>query len=274
MNTLIQLIDVEEKIEKLFKILVELEISNQKNSVLFFNTMQQISVLTKKESSLLIEANDYYGDMRDELEAYHVKKLPINLGFNVNAPILRLHLLLDSICADSGVEYADAIHYDIHRILLKFLEYMIDNPYYEEIREDLLYFKYDIIFLDYNVEHDFLMMKDFTRVSLDSRALKEDLPSAKYIEQAILVWEIEEAVKEIESVNDINAYAHIHSLVVLKIMQIFARMALCNEEQLNYVMDDVRYLMENDEIDIRIKEIMGEMTEIFEQIQTSFYFSR
>ena len=39
-------------------------------------------------------------------------------------------------------------------------------------------------------------------------------------------------------------------------------------------MDDVQSLLEDEEIDFRVKEIMTELAEIFEQIQNSFYFSR
>ena len=38
------------------------------------------------------------------------------------------------------------------KIVLKFLEQLINNPYYEEVRDDLIRYKYDIIFLDYHIE--------------------------------------------------------------------------------------------------------------------------
>ena len=274
MNILTKLKEVEEKVEKLYLYLVQLEISGQKQSKEYRQVMQKIDGLTKVESSLLIDTKDYYDDMKKEIQLDCFSRFPIHLGFSTDASTLRLYYLFESICGDAGIEYANALNYDIHRVLLKFLEQMIDNPYYEEIRRDLIYFKYDIIFLDYNLENDFLLENDLTRISLDARALQDEVPSHKYIEQAILVWEIEEAIKQIECIGDISENANNHSLVIIKMMQIFARMALCTERELNFVMDDVHYLMENNEIDLQIKTIMMEMAEIFEQIQSSFYFSR
>lgn len=274
MDSLTKLKIIEEDIEKLYLYLIHLEISGQRQSDDYRIIMQKIDGLTKEESSLLINIQDNYVDIKRKIQSDISHNFPIYLGFSTQASTLRLQNLFDSICGDPGIEYADALNYDIHRILLKFLECMIDNPYYEEIRRDLIYFKYDIIFLDYKLESDFLLENDLTRIPLEARLLQDDLPSHKYIEQSILVWEIEEAIKQIECINNVSERASSHVLVIIKMMQIFARMALCSEKQLNYVMDDVHYLMENTEVDSQIKEIMIEVAEIFEQIQSSFYFSR
>lgn len=274
MNSLTKLQTIEDDVEKLYLYLVHLEINGQKQSADYRLVMQKIDDLTKLESSLLIDTQDNYTDIKRKIQMDSSENFPIHLGFSTKASTLRLQYLLDGISGDPGIEYADALNYDIHRVLLKFLECMIDNPYYEEVRRDLIYFKYDIIFLDYNLESDFLLENDLTRISLKARTLQDNVPSHKYISQAILVWEIEEAIKQIECVGDISECPSSHSLVIIKMMQIFARMALCSERELNYVMDDVHYLMENTEIDSQIKEIMMEIAEIFEQIQSSFYFSR
>ena len=274
MNLLIRFLKVEEEIEKLYLFLIRMEISGQKYSDAYRYMMKRIDALTKEENKLLVEMEGTYLDVKKELQSYSVKEMPINLGFHTNASVLRFEKMIDSVWGDSGIEYADALYYDIHRILLKFLEYMIDNPYYENIRKDLISFKYDIIFLDYNVENDFLTEKDMSCISLDSRILQGILPSSKYIDQAILILEIEEAIKQIQCIGDVSEKTSSYTLVVIKMMQIFARMALCRNEELNCVMDDVQSLLEDEEIDFRVKEIMTELAEIFEQIQNSFYFSR
>ena len=274
MNLLIRFLKVEEEIEKLYLFLIRMEISCQKYSDAYQYMMKRIDALTKEENKLLVEMEGTHLDVKKELQSYSVKEMPINLGFHTNASVLRFEKMIDSVWGDSGIEYADALYYDIHRILLKFLEYMIDNPYYENIRKDLISFKYDIIFLDYNVENDFLTEKDMSCISLDSRILQGILPSSKYIDQAILILEIEEAIKQIQCIGDVSEKTSSYTLVVIKMMQIFARMALCRNEELNCVMDDVQSLLEDEEIDFRVKEIMTELAEIFEQIQNSFYFSR
>ena len=273
MEVYTKLLSLEENIEKLYLYLVELEVSGQKHSVEYRLVMEKINTLSKQESSLLIDAwkDD---DLKERINHFSLKEFPINLGRHTQASEIRLHYLLQSVSGDSGMEYACALKYDLDRILLKFLEFMIDNPYYEDIRKELIYFKYDLIFLDYNVESDFLLENDYTRISLDSRTYQEGLPSHKYIDQAILVWELEEAIKQIEAINHIDEQTGSYTFVIIKVMQIFARMALCDQEQLNYVLDDVRYLMENETMDLKTKEIMMEISEIFKEIQASFYFSR
>ena len=273
MEVYTKLLSLEKEIEELYLYLVTLEISEQKHSHPYRLVMERINNLTKQESSLLIDAQ---GDdhIQEVMNHYSLRELPINLGHHTQVSEMRLHYLLQSVSGDVGMEYAYALKYDINRILLKFLECMIDNPYYEDIRNKLIYFKYDIIFLDYNVENDFLLENDYTRVSLDSRAYQENLPSHKYIDQAILIWESEEAMKQVMVASNVNGQTSSYIFVVIQAMQILARMALCTEEQLNYVMDDFHYLMESESIHSKTKEIIMELFEIFKEIQTSFYFSR
>lgn len=274
MDILVNLLNVEERIEELYLLLVHLEINGQIDTEYYNQVVKEIFDLTKKEKELLIQKGIVYEDLRREVKKQVISSyLPIYLGFHTHASSFRLYNMLESISGDPGIEYADALNYDIYRILFKFLEYIVDNPYYEDIRDDLIYFKYDIIFRNYNIESDFILKNDMTSISLDSRNLKEDLPSSKYIDQAILVLEIEEAVKQILSVSDTNSF-NAHTLIVIKIMQILARMALCTEDELAFVIDDVHYLLESEEVDLKIKETFLEMTDIFKQIQNSFYFSR
>ena len=274
MKDLDELLHVEEILEDLYLMLIHLEIVGQYDGEDYKQTVQEIFELTKKEGALLVQKDRLYVDLKKQLQKLiTISSLPIHLGFYTKTFVIRLDKTLDSICGDPGVEYADALSYDIDRILLKFLNYMIDNPYYEDIREDLIYFKYDIIYLDINMENDFLFHRDMKMVSLDSRVLKDDLPSSKYIDQAILVGEIEEAIKQILSISDSHS-SHYHTFIVVQMMKIFARMALCSEEQLALVMNDVNYLMESEEVDFKIKETFLEMTDIFKQIQGGFYFSR
>ncbi len=274
MKILDELLHVEEILEDLYLMLVRLEIAGQYGREDYYQTVQEILELTKKEGLLLMQPNVCYVDLKREVQNLITASfLPIHLGFHTKTPIIRLNKTLDGICGDAGMEYADALSYDIDQILLKFLNYMIDNPYYHDIREDLIYFKYDIIYLDYHVENDFLLHQNTQKVSLNSRTLKENLPSSKYIDQAILVGGIEESVKRILSTFDLQS-SHFHTFIAIQMMEIFARMALCSEDELALVMDDVNYLMESREVDFKVKETFLEMTDIFKQIQGGFYFSR
>ena len=264
---------LENDIESLYIQLVMLDINGKKDSIQYQIILAQINQLTKREESLLIDIQPFYQAIKKEISKYNVKAFPINLGFNNYAYLLRLNYLLDSISGDSGVEYAIALYYDINKIILKLLEYLIDNPYYEELRQDLIYFKYDIIFLDYNMEIDFLLENDNSLIALNSSDLRRDTMCAKYIDKGILVSDILENLKQIELIANMDKNNKL-SIIVIKFLQIVARVSLCNEELLPYVMDDINLLLENEELDESVKEIIMQILEIFKQIKDSFYFSR
>ena len=268
MNKIDELLNVENEIENLYLALAYLEISGNVDGVIYENNKKKIDKLLKKERNLFLNYSSIYINYKNP----SLNAMPIHLGFDSKAFYLRINHIIDSMSGDTGIEYADALYYDINRVLLKFLENMIHNPYYEDIRNDLIYFKYDIIYLDMNVENDFILFNNTGSVVLDSRLLKEDLPSSKYINQAILVLGIEEAMKQIMSIDMQQVNSRV--FVVIEVMQIMARLALCSEYELALVMDDVNYMMESEDTDLRVKEIFLEMTDIFRQIQNSFHFSR
>ena len=265
-----KLLNLEEEVKQLYLFLANLEMNGQKNSELYKLNMQRIIAIIDIEKGLLISLGDNYHNIKDNIEA-NLINLPINLGYNTQAHLVRLHKLLEGISGDDGIEYADALYYDINKILLSFLECMIDNPYYENIRKSLIFLKYDIIFSDYNIESDFLIQLEENRVSLNCKRLRNSLPCSKYIEKAILVCETLELLKQVKMVLDVKEK---YSLIVVNVLQIFARISLCDEELLKYVMDDINYLLENDEVNETVKEIIMQVLEMFRQIKDNFYFSR
>lgn len=159
------------------------------------------------------------------------------MGCYKNAYLFRLNSLFDTLSGDDTIEYVDALNYDIHSIILKCLENIIDNEYYQEIRADLLRFKYDIIFLDYNVESDFLLENDRENVILNSRNFKKELPSSKYVDQAILIHESLEDIRYLRALS-IGFNENYYSLSVIYILHILSRIAMCDDELLVYIMDD------------------------------------
>ncbi len=263
---------LEEDIKNLYLRLIMLELSELKDSEQYRTIMIEINELTKIEELLLIDIQPFYQAIKKEINKFEVKVMPINLGFNKYAHLIRLNYLLDSIRGDSGVEYAVALYYDINKIILKILDSLINNPYYEELRQDLIYFKYDILYLDYNVENDFLLEIDDTKIALNSSDIRRDTVCANYIDKAVLISDILEYLKQIELLANMDNNKF--TLIVVRFVQIVGRVALCNEDLLPMVIDDINDLLENEEIDGNIKEVMYHIIEIFKQIKNSFYFTR
>ena len=49
---------------------------------------------------------------------------------------------------------------------------------------------------------------------------------------------------------------------------------MCNDETLTYVMNDFNLLLEDEELNMEIRNLIMEMIELFKQIQHEFYFKR
>ena len=65
-----------------------------------------------------------------------------------------------------------------------------------------------------------------------------------------------------------------YSLAVVFILNILARVAMWNDETLTYVMNDFNLLLEDEELNMEIRNLIMEMIELFKQIQHEFYFKR
>lgn len=276
MDELEELLQVEEKLENCYLYLVYLESSGLVKEDEYTMVKQDIEALTKKEMQLLSSPTGTYQEMKALLsERMSSKPMLVNLGYHTEAHLLRLNMMLDLICEDAGVEYANALKYDLHKIILKFLESLLSNSYYEDIRSDLIKAKYDLIFYDYSLEADYLVQDDTLDIKLDSASYKENLPSHRYIDQVILIDESREIMQSIAYLNsDLLAMHHNYALFILKMIHLLSRLALCDEDMLSPVMEEFNYLIVSEEIDPSIKGIICDMLEIFRQIESSFYFSR
>lgn len=269
-----QLIELEEKIEVIYLQLMNLEKSGLKKSLDYQILVEEVRRLVKLEMLFFMHDDFSFKDLKKVLEKPDKgPTLPVHLGCYEHAYFFRLSSLIDSISGDDTILYAVALNYDIYQIILKCVEVMLDNDYYREIKGDLLRVKYDLIYLDYEMESDFLLENEKESISLKSRILKEDLPSSKYVDQAILVYESLENIRYLR-VLSLEFGEDYYSLAVVFILNILARVAMCNGETLTYVMNDFNLLLEDEELNMEIRNLIMEMIELFKQIQHEFYFKR
>lgn len=273
MQSLERLILVEEQIKKRYLYLVQKEISGTLTEGNLSLIKQDILLITKEEASLLRSPEVSYQEMQ-QIIASKLTGYPsfLTLGVDSEAHLIRLYHMLESIQGDEGIEYADALKYDIHKIIMKFLENILANPYYASIREKLILFKYDLIFDDYNLEADYLLDNDMSYIKLNNQDYRIDLPSHKYIDQVILIYESKEFMQILRNYSALEEYEYAD--VIMVIIHILARLALCSENELAFVMSDFRMLLENEEMDHHIQNTIQEMLVIFRQIESNFHFSR
>src|SRR5699024_3020130 len=136
-----------------------------------------------------------------------------------------------------------------------------NNPYYEEVRDDLIRYKYDIIFLDYHIESDYLSQGHISG-ELTSEVLKKELISSRYIDQVLLVDKIEEEITYLKNISDIESSKN-RVLAIILAIESLARLALCDEVTLSFVIEDFKFMLDSDELDVAVKELVLDMAQIF-----------
>lgn len=273
MDVLYQVMAIDEKIEDLYIRLINLSINGVWDGADYQYFVAQIKSLVEQERDLLADQPIHYHSLKEELQKYMIPKLPINLEHHTNSFLIRLDGRLDAIYGDPGIEYANALYYDIHKIISKLLVFMIHNDYYAEIRDDLIRFYYDIIFLDDDMERDFCLQIESQDIELSSQKYQEDCPSFKYIDRAILFSDAEDDIQNIAALENRNNPSD-QALIAIYIMEIYARIALSKGSLQEVLLDDFKSMLEDEVISSEVKNMIMEIGDIFRQVQNQFYFSR
>ncbi|MDE5540142.1 MAG: hypothetical protein K2J20_06640 [Bacilli bacterium] len=211
-------------------------------------------------------------------EYNHVKNpLPISLGYLQDAYYFRILNKIDSILGDTSLYYEQVLRNDINRIVLQFINFMIDNSYYEDIRGSLIAWKYDLAFMNDFSEDDFLSRSDNESVTLDSKSYHtDDFPGHVYVDKCVLV---------LESINNLAFISNAHEdfrsdkdtyvSLIMGIVNVLVCLSICNEELLGLIEDDFNNILdsENDVTPSEVKELIHEMMKILEIIKSKLRWS-
>ena len=273
MDVLYQLYQIEEQIEALYIELIHLSMHDIWDGEQYEYYVQTIKNLTTKERDLLADQAVNYSFLKGELQKVMISELPINLEHQNNAFLIRLDSRLDAIYGDPGIEYANALYYDIHKVTSTLLLFLIHNDYYEDIKEDLIRYYYDLIFLDDDMERDFYLHIESSKIELSSRIYQEDYPSFKYINQAIVLGEASCNIQNIYYLDD-QLSLNQQVLLIIFILEVYARLALSEGETQEFLLEDVQALLGDEGVSPFVKDKLVEVGEVFRQVQNYFYFSR
>ena len=177
---------------------------------------------------------------------------------------------------DDLINYAETLKSDINKIVFSFLSRMINNDYYSDIRKDLIFYKYNLIFLNSTNEYDFLLKNDTNSVSLETNNNRtSDLPSYKYVDKTILILESKNNFEFIidgnENFKDNN---NEYSLMVISVMNVLSRLMLCEEDTLSLIYDELTYLLENDNVYESTKDLVKEMLIILDSVKNNIAWAR
>lgn len=271
---------IEARIEECYIKLAELEIDGKFDSLEYQEYFSLIVELTNKEKDIL---KNLHGKDLEDLKKFVKKKnplrkssTPIMLGHLVQVYYFRILDMLDSISDDDYLDYASTLYYDINQLLFAFLNVLISNDYYSSIREDLIYYKYHLIFVHSDSESDFLLNRYDDTIRLKSNNFRtNEMPAYPYVDKAILVFEGADYIERImETPENFQYHSNYYSNAVIDIINILARLTLCDSDTLPYLEQDFNGLLEEDLISLELKNLIHEMLTILEQLKSKIGWAR
>ncbi len=268
------LMDIEEKIYRYYYIICELETNLVDDSNEYSLYFQEILNLTEAEKKYLTLIASYdYASINKELAKYRTNKDKID--YDKDAPYYRLKNMIDGILGDDLINYALILQNDINLIILKIINNLCLDSKYFNLRNYLLIYKYKTIYLNFNTENAFLT-DGIEASKLEANNYRTlDLPSYIYVDKSILVLESKNCLTDILLTSDTYKEDEEHeAYMILDIINVLARLTLCNEETLNLVYDELMGLFQDESINRDLQELIKEMLQTLNTIKSSISWAR
>lgn len=273
-----RIISIEDKIEIGFIALARLEISGLNISFEYEETIKTIRDLINEEKRLLasLSPEETFKLRKQVLKFCNKDELSICLGHMTNASYYRLLNILNTMLGSELFDYATYLRYDLNQIIFSFLAYLINNEAYEEIRNDLIFYKYNLIFMNHLSEEDFLETRNIETISIESKNRKTDYnPDLIFADKSILVLEGREYADSIqeysESFKDNNNQ---YTIVVIAIIELIARLVLSEGEILHYLEQDFDFLLKDESVSLEVKNLIQEMISVLEILKSNINIAR
>ena len=266
--------DLEDKIEWFYLQLAEYEIREHKEDY-DYNFKGLMSLLVLEEQLLEeIVKKRYLDVLKKELKGIaKIRSNPLVLGHLSNSYYFRIIDILERYDEDQGIEYIRALKYDINKIKLRILKDLIDNDSYSDIRRDLINYKYNLLYLNYDNEADFVYGDKEQEVELKSDSFRgSDFPSYQYLDIGFLIYFSKEDIDNI-FISSINS-PHDKVKVIGFILDFLARLTLCREESLAFILDDINDLFISEMVSEEIKWLFQDLLSIYENIKDTLVWRR
>ena len=271
---------IEARVEECYIKLAELEIDGKFDSLEYNEYFGLIDQLTNKEKEVL---ENLHGKDLEDLKKFVKRKnpfkqssTPIMLGHLSQVYYFRILHMLDSISGDDYLDYASTLYYDINQLLFAFLNVLISNDYYSSIREDFIYYKYHLIFVQTDSEADFILNRYDDTIRFKANNYRtNDMPAYPYIDKAVLAFEGVNCIERImETPENFQFSSNYYSTAVIDIINALARLTLCDSDTLPYLEQDFNGLLEEDLISLELKNLIHEMLTILEQLKSKIGWAR
>lgn len=265
-----ELLLIAEEIISYYNLLIQNEIKYGIVSVNYQSVYFMLNRAIAREQRLYLEVESlgYIPELKVMLDKEFNEQFSsdIVLGGGVSH-LNRLNSMMEGRDKSSTLIYASMLKSDINRILFSFLEEMIDNDYYGNIKDDLIQYKYSLIFLNGYNENDFMNGKSLSDLNnLSSPKFRKMCPGYHYIDEAIIELPSIKALEYLAEVEEVSESRRVK--VIIKIINILARLTLGDEKLVSKYYDDIMLLLEDDSYPDELVNIARDMFQIFSNIQS------
>jgi len=266
------LIYIAEEIIGYYNMLMQYEFNEGIESSNYKSSLAMLCDALSRENSIYLEAqslgliDEIRHIVRKETKALYNQDISFLNGFS---HLHRLNCLIESLVKSDTLDYVYALKYDINRILLSFIEMMITNPYYENVRADLIQYKYSLVAFNIHCENDLINGDDISSLNvLSAPNYREKCYSYQYVDKALIELPYLKAMEYLSELSSEDNLEVKRATIIIKIINILARLTLSDEGLVSKYYEDSMTLLDSEMYPEEIVKIAEEMFQIFSKIQS------
>lgn len=265
-----ELLLIAEEIVGYYNILMQNEIRSGVSSVDYQSVYFMLGNAIAREKSLYLEADSlgYIPEIRIMIDKKINDQFSLDIDLREGFSHLdRMRSMMEGRLKSHTLAYVHMLKADINRILFSFLEEMINNSYYGNIKDDLIEYKYSLLFLNGYNENDFINGNNLSSLdNLISPKYREMWPECHYIDEAIIELPCIKALEYLAETEEVSDTKRV--MVIIKIINILARLTLGDERLVSKYYDDIMLLLEDDSYPDELIKVAQEMFQLFSNIQS------
>ena len=186
---------------------------------------------------------------------------------------MRLLNYLNNYESDDCFIYLDTLKYDVNKIITIFINNILKDINFFEVRNYLIKYKYQTYYLNQRTEYDFINNNQITKIeSINYRT--QDFNSYIFVDKSYLVLNTYQALDFISensyNIQDKEVYAEI----ILMTMEIIAYLIICDEKSLKIINPLVNNFFNDSNLEPEIKNIYNYLLNILNNYYQKFKRTR
>ncbi len=255
--------EIEKRIRENYLLLIE----EEQNPANFDNDF----LLSELSKNIEDETNFLFTIFKNN-DVSKIKKTILKLNM---APIYKMRLLnyLNNYESDDCFIYLDTLKYDVNKIITIFINNILKDNNFFEVRSYLIKYKYQTYYLNQRTEYDFINNNQITKIESINYRTKE-FNSYIFVDKSYLVLNTYQALDFINensyNIQDREVYAEI----ILMIMEIIAYLIISDETCLKIINPLVNNFFNDPNLESEIKNIYNYLLSILNNYYQKFKRTR